>query len=90
MEELSFTVDCHRMTSRAAVHDTLARTFAFPAYYGRNLDALYDCLTALPPCAVRLENRDALYENLGPYAEKLLAVFRDAAAQTPGLHLIEA
>lgn len=90
MDELSFTVDCRAMTSRAAVHDTLAQTFAFPAYYGRNLDALYDCLTALPPCAVRLENRDALYENLGPYAEKLLAVFRDAAAENPSLHLIEA
>lgn len=90
MEELSFAVDCREMTSRAAVHDTLARTFALPAYYGRNLDALYDCLTALPPCVVHLENRDALYENLGPYAEKLLAVFRDAAAENPGLRLTEA
>lgn len=80
MAELSYTVDCREMTSRAAVHDLLAQTFAFPAYYGRNLDALYDCLTALPPCAVQLRHTGALYENLGAYAEKLLAVFRDAAA----------
>ena len=49
MEPLSFCVDCRALTSRSAVHDELARVFSFPAHYGRNLDALYDCLTALPP-----------------------------------------
>ena len=26
-------------------HDYLSEVFDFPSYYGRNLDALYDCLT---------------------------------------------
>ena len=28
----------------ALTHDALAEAFGFPAYYGRNLDALNDCL----------------------------------------------
>ena len=31
--------------SREEVHSYLKEKFAFPEYYGKNLDALYDCLT---------------------------------------------
>ena len=30
-----------------AIHEQLAQTLHFPDFYGRNLDALYDCLTEL-------------------------------------------
>ena len=38
-------------------HEYLARQFGFPEHYGRNLDALYDCLTEITDntCAVFLE-----------------------------------
>lgn len=32
---------------RAALHEELACQLELPAWYGRNLDALYDCLTAI-------------------------------------------
>ena len=54
MEPLSFTIDCRELVSRAAAHDCFARVFSLPAGYGRNLDALYDVLTSLPPCRVTL------------------------------------
>ena len=79
--ELTYRIDCRELTSRAAAHDCFARVFALPAFYGRNLDALYDVLTELPPCTLLLEHTGCLYDALGPYAEKLLGVFRDAARE---------
>ena len=68
--ELTYRIDCRELTSRAAAHDCFARVFALPAFYGRNLDALYDVLTELPPCTLLLEHTGCLYDALGPYAER--------------------
>ena len=37
---------------RILIHEYLAEKFGFPSYYGKNLDALYDCLTDIcePTC----------------------------------------
>lgn len=43
MKEL--TLDCR--DGMTAIHELLARELAFPEWYGRNLDALFDCLTDL-------------------------------------------
>lgn len=37
-------IDGREMTSRENAHTYLAKILSFPDYYGRNLDALYDCL----------------------------------------------
>lgn len=60
MEPLSFTIDCRELVSRAAAHDCFARVFSLPAGYGRNLDALYDVLTSLPPCRITLAGTSCL------------------------------
>jgi RNAse (barnase) inhibitor barstar len=40
-------------------HDYLKEIFNFPDYYGKNLDALYDCLTDIGvETEVRLLNKD--------------------------------
>lgn len=41
------TIDCTGVANGAALHALIAKTLDFPAHYGRNLDALYDCLTEL-------------------------------------------
>lgn len=41
------TIHCAKIASMAELHDTLARELRFPDWYGRNLDALHDLLTAL-------------------------------------------
>jgi RNAse (barnase) inhibitor barstar len=35
------------VTSRAEALDAIGAALSFPSWYGRNLDALYDCLTDL-------------------------------------------
>lgn len=77
-------VDGALMTSREAAHDQLAARLSLPERYGRNLDALYDCLSEL--CGVRIvvEHAGGL-EALGGYGELLLRVLREAAEANPGL-----
>lgn len=78
------------MTDRTAAHDRLACQLELPAWYGRNLDALYDLLTGhIVPCHLVLIHKDRLLEQLGDYGEKLLETLRDAAQDTPGLSLTE-
>ena len=89
MGPLSFPIDGRELVSRAAAHDCFARVFSLPDSYGRNLDALYDVLTSLPPCRITLAGTSCLYPLLGTYAEKLLAVFRDAAQGNHNIHLEE-
>lgn len=40
-------LDFSKCTTRRELHEELAAKFAFPEYYGHNLDALWDCLTDL-------------------------------------------
>ena len=41
------TINCATVASMAEIHEILARELNFPQWYGRNLDALHDCLTSL-------------------------------------------
>ena len=38
-------IDTNKLTTMEQIHDFLAEELNFPAHYGKNLDALYDCLT---------------------------------------------
>lgn len=43
----NITINCSEIESMAGLHDVLARELGFPSWYGRNLDALHDCLGAI-------------------------------------------
>ena len=75
-----------RLCRREEAMELLDRTLALPEWWGRNLDALYDCLTE-PGCRVRLvlEDREAMEG--APFGRLLLRVLEDAAAENPRLEL---
>ena len=52
-------------------HDYLMEALNFPEYYGKNLDALYDCLCEIS-CEIELINADEVDEDI-------IETFRDAA-----------
>lgn len=83
-------IDGNEIGDRDALHDALARQLALPDWYGRNLDALYDCLTDLrEPSEIRLTNTAALFDHLGGYAGRFLAALHDACGENPRLRLAE-
>lgn len=72
---------------KRGVLDKLAVAFALPKHFGRNLDALYDCMTDLKPLpeaeqpgfVVVLENLPNVKAFDGKERDALLDVFREAA-----------
>ena len=72
--------------SKQEVLEGIAEAFTFPAHFGRNLDALYDCMTDLvhkagsqPGFVVVLEQLPDNPRFDREAREQLLDVFRDAA-----------
>ena len=72
--------------SKQDVLEAIAEAFLFPAHFGKNLDALYDCMTDLvhksgsqPGFVVVLEQLPDNAKFDRESREQLLDVFRDAA-----------
>ena len=79
-------LDGEAISTREELHDALTRELALSAWYGRNLDALYDCLTELgEETLLRVTHRAALEEKLGPTSRGLWRVLKDAEADIPWL-----
>ena len=77
-------LDGRALDSREALHQALSALLAFPAYYGKNLDALHDCLTDLnEPSELIVRGEASLSELLGRRADAFRRVLRDSAAENP-------
>lgn len=82
-------LDGRRMTSRESAHQQLAQSLDFPPYYGRNLDALHDCLGDIgSPTLLVLRHAARMKEGLGGYGVALLRVMEDAERENENLSLL--
>lgn len=72
------------LDGRALTHASLAEAFGFPPYYGRNLDALFDCLGDIG------EETAVVVVHFGEADEggrQLLRVLADGVRENPRLRL---
>ena len=84
---MAIILNGNAMTDRPAAHSHLAERLELPAWYGRNLDALYDVLTEIgTDTEIILEDPAAVIDNLGKYGEAMLSTMQEAAEENP--HLI--
>ena len=74
----NFTIDFKSSYDKATLHECIKTGLELPEYYGRNLDALHDCLTEMTDCVITLKNIDVLY-TLDIIGVKILKVFEEAA-----------
>lgn len=77
-------IDCSGIETPRQLQDRLKQALSLPDWYGSNLDALYDCLTAITQ-----ETHLVLtgFQDLPPFANGFHRVFRDAAEKNPNLNI---
>lgn len=81
-------LDGARLAERSDAMVLLEQALSLPGWWGKNLDALYDCLTGLGrPVCLELSNLPALRAT--PFGRRLLLVLRDAAADSRWLDLAD-
>ena len=84
-----YTVDLGNIYTKEALHYHLAKDLGLPSYYGKNLDALMDCLTDMrEDTEIEILNLSELVGNLGEYARKTLTVLHCASFENRHLTLI--
>ncbi|GAA5233853.1 barstar family protein [Verticiella sediminum] len=80
-----FPVDCARAKSKSAVLRAIATAVDFPEFFGGNLDALLDCLTATvldqpgPGALLLLKDINGGEPALAEHLEDIMTTFADAA-----------
>ena len=74
---MKYILDGKKMVSREEAHAYLKETFGFPDYYGKNLDALHDCLTEQKDVEIEVQHEEEMLVALGKYGEKLMQVLDD-------------
>ncbi len=78
------TINCAEITSLREMHETLSRELNFPGWYGHNLDALHDCLTAI------IEDTEITFLHFSalPFPSAgLLRVLTDSEKENPNLEI---
>ena len=80
-DDRTIIIDLAKADSIGEIHDLLKESFGFPEYYGRNWDALSDCLEDFcsdgAACRIELRGFYAMETGLRTKCAPMLTVFGD-------------
>ncbi len=79
-------LDGKKLLQRETAQEYLMEQFSFPDYYGKNLDALYDCLGELYDVKVTVKNSQLCQEKYC-YGKRIINVLKAAAEENAALTL---
>ena len=83
------TINCRGFVPRSDLHKAFAEALSFPDWYGNNLDALYDQLTAIcEETVICLENWIDAEGSMGRYAICARRAMEDAVQANPKLKIV--
>ena len=77
-------LDGNVLADAAKVHDYLMEMLDFPEYYGKNLDALHDCLTDLEDIEITI----TAPEEDGAIFQRILPVFKASENENDSINLL--
>lgn len=82
-------IDGKHVNNINQLHDILKKELNLPDYYGKNFDALWDCLTGWVtlPLIIEWKNFQKSKNNLGGEVEKILHILLKAEQELPGLKI---
>lgn len=78
------TVDLTGIKTRSEIHDVLTKALSLPEYYGRNLDALYDCTSEIfagRRIELTLVGFDTLPEEFVKYGKTIVSIFERVSSE---------
>ncbi len=81
-------LDGRKMTDRETAHLYLKKKLSLPEYYGKNLDALFDCLCEMNGTQIVLTYVAEMKDNLRRYADNIINVFEAAEEKNPKISFI--
>lgn len=82
-------LDGQKIGGIGQVHEIFSSSLSFPDYYGKNLDALHDCLTDISdPVGVIIVNVKAFEKALGRRARGFFALMEDLANERENFFLL--
>lgn len=83
------TLDGSSINNQTELHEHLAQELMFPEWYGKDLDALHNCLTD-PQLETELvlHHSGELLQTLGDYGKAFLRVVQLSAEENPRFHVI--
>ena len=74
-----YTIDFSSVKHYLEIHAIIQKALDFPDYYGRNLDALWDCLRDMvgEPIHIEIIGLEVIERQFGDYSAKLIETFRE-------------
>lgn len=82
------TIDCAQISDKETFHTVMEEKLEFPSWYGKNLDALHDCLTEVfVNTQLRFVNWNRLEETLGLYTAAIRRAVTHAAEENPCIEI---
>ena len=69
----TYTIDLTNVRSRYELHEHLMEVFPLPSYYGRNMDALWDCLHCWfdGPTTIEVKGADGVPQDMAESVRRL-------------------